>query len=150
MRADQVPASHYEPPILIHRADLIDILLRALPRHVLQTDAKFSHVRNEDQRVVVEHEKGQAEATIVVGAGTWITLSQLEATSLRRPHLLALHHRTSRAASVLERPFDWTPPQLRSGVEIHIASCKVWSWIKLQVCGCRTHPDVGSNSSHQP
>ena len=45
MRADQVPASRYEPPILIHRAELIDILVRTLPQHVLRTGAKVRHVR---------------------------------------------------------------------------------------------------------
>lgn len=68
MRADQVPASRYEPPILIHRADLIDILVRALPRHVLQTATKVRHVYNEDGRAAAEYGDAQADAAIVVGA----------------------------------------------------------------------------------
>jgi 2-polyprenyl-6-methoxyphenol hydroxylase-like FAD-dependent oxidoreductase len=68
MRADQVPASRYEPPVLIHRADLIEILLRALPRHALRTSTELRHVRDEDGGVVVEHSAGRDHADIIVGA----------------------------------------------------------------------------------
>jgi 2-polyprenyl-6-methoxyphenol hydroxylase-like FAD-dependent oxidoreductase len=68
MRADQTPASRYEPPILIHRADLIDILLRALPRQVLRTGTKVCHVGSEDGEAFAEHGKDRDRAAIVVGA----------------------------------------------------------------------------------
>lgn len=68
MRADRLPTSHHEPPILIHRADLIGILLRALPRDALQAGVKARDVRHEGERVVVEHSKGQAVAAMAIGA----------------------------------------------------------------------------------
>jgi 2-polyprenyl-6-methoxyphenol hydroxylase-like FAD-dependent oxidoreductase len=91
MRADQVPASRYEPPILIHRADLIEILLRALPRHALQTGARVRRVRDESCGVVVEHSAGHARADIAIGAdgihsAVRRAVPAREEASIRRQH----------------------------------------------------------------
>lgn len=68
MRADGAPQSRYEPPIPIRRADLIDILVCALPRDVMQAGAKVHHVHNEGGRATVEDCKGRGGGTVVVGA----------------------------------------------------------------------------------
>jgi 2-polyprenyl-6-methoxyphenol hydroxylase-like FAD-dependent oxidoreductase len=68
MRADEAPPGRYEPPTLIHRADLIDILLRPLPRDILKTAAKVRRVRNGNSHAAVEHDRGRDSAPLVVGA----------------------------------------------------------------------------------
>ncbi|MEV5707504.1 FAD-dependent monooxygenase [Actinoallomurus sp. NPDC052274] len=58
----------YGPVVMIHRADLLDILRRAVPGAALRTGATVTAVDTDGPRVRVAHTQGVSHADLLVGA----------------------------------------------------------------------------------
>ncbi|MEV5750773.1 FAD-dependent monooxygenase [Actinoallomurus sp. NPDC052308] len=58
----------YGPVVMIHRADLLDTLRRAVPAAALRTGATVTAVDTDGPRVRVEHTQGVSHADLLIGA----------------------------------------------------------------------------------
>lgn len=56
------------PVLMVHRADLVDVLADALPREALLPSTTVTGLRADGDAVVVEHGAGELRADLVVGA----------------------------------------------------------------------------------
>ncbi|MFC0600492.1 FAD-dependent monooxygenase [Streptomyces palmae] len=61
-------ARRYGPVVMIHRADLLDVLRRALPADTLRTGSTVTAVDTSGPQVRVEHGTGVSRADLLVGA----------------------------------------------------------------------------------
>jgi 2-polyprenyl-6-methoxyphenol hydroxylase-like FAD-dependent oxidoreductase len=92
----------FGPTILIHRADLIDILLNALPPEVVTLNARLESARVSTADAVALHGRGEETAELLVGAdgidstGACSVLARGATTELRRVHHVPVHRAPGR------------------------------------------------------
>lgn len=68
MDDDPTAAAHAAGAVVAHRADLLSALLAGVPAECRQAGVRVSGVRLEGGRAVVEHDRGEVAADLVVGA----------------------------------------------------------------------------------
>ncbi|MDP9861374.1 MULTISPECIES: FAD-dependent monooxygenase [Streptosporangium] len=74
------------PLVVVHRADLVRVLVEALPRKTLRPATTITGVHDEGDAVVVEHHHGSLRAEVAVGAdGLHSTVRRLGRPDARPP-----------------------------------------------------------------
>ncbi|MCO6009807.1 FAD-dependent monooxygenase [Actinoallomurus purpureus] len=74
------------PLIVVHRADLVRVLVEALPERTLRPSATVTALHDDGDAVLVEHDRGSVSAELVVGAdGLRSTVRSLRWPEARPP-----------------------------------------------------------------